>query len=141
MPVLVENLMCFLGLSLCAMLYEEQSQGLLFAIVILFCLGQIVICENQYGKMKFKQVLSYESVYLMTNFLFALVFRLILRASVLDEKSAYAGFMFYLWFSAVHWVYIIIRLIIKRRIEGPTPKDPKKLRYGLIRDEDVEDTL
>ena len=142
MPVLIENLLCFLGLSVCSMLSAEQSRGLLTAIVVLFCLGQIIICEYLYRKMKFKQVLSFESVYLMTNFLFALVFRLLLRASVLESTSGpYTAFMFYLVFSAVHWIYIIIRLIVKRLIEGPSPKNPANLRYGLIRDEDVEDTL
>lgn len=140
MPVFIENLICFLGLTLCVLPGVAQSRGFLTVIYIVFCLGQIPVCEKLYGKMKFKQVLSYESVYLMLNFLLALVFRLVVWTSALESTGgAYAAFMLYVVFSTVHWLFIIIRLCIKRKIEGPPQRNPEDLRYGLIRDEDAED--
>ncbi|MCH5188683.1 MAG: hypothetical protein J1F63_09800 [Oscillospiraceae bacterium] len=142
MPVVIENLICFLGLTLCVLPGVAQSPALLAAIFILFCLGQIPVVEMLYGKMKVKSILAYESVYLMANFLLALIFRLVVWGSVLESRSgARAAFMLYVVFSVVHWVYMIIRLCIKRHSEGPPPINPEDLRYGLIRDEDVEDTM
>lgn len=142
MPVIIENLICFLGLTLCVLPGVAQSGALLAVIFAVFCLGQIPAVEKLYGKMKIKSILAYESVYLMTNFLLALIFRLVVRASILESRSgAYAAFMLYVVLGAVHWAYIIIRLCMKRRAEGPPLINPEDLKYGLIRDEDVEDTL
>lgn len=142
MPVIIENLICFFGLALCVLPGVAQSPVLLTAIFILFCIGQIPAVEMLYGKMKVKSILAYESVYLMTNFLLALIFRLIVWSSVLESRSgARAAFMLYVALSVVHWAYIIIRLCMKRRAEGPPLINPEDLKYGLIRDEDVEDTL
>ena len=142
MPVIIENLICFLGLTLCVLPGMAQNPALLAAVFVVFCRGQIPVIEKLYGKMKVKSILAYESVYLMTNFLLALIFRLVVRASVLESRSgAYAAFMLYVALCVVHWIYLIIRLCIKRRAEGPPPINPEDLKYGLIRDEDVEDTL
>lgn len=140
MPVLTENLMCFLGLALCALPGAAENPGLLRGIFIIFCLGQIPVFEMAYRKLRVKQILAYESVYLMTNFLFALVFRLVLRAaSPIAKTGPNAAFMLFLVFNGVHWLYAIIRLIIKRVKDGPEPK--KYVRYGIIQDQDAEEGL
>ena len=142
MPVIIENLICFLGLTLCVLPGVAEKPALLAVIFTVFCLGQIPVVEMLYGKMKVKSILAYESVYLMTNFLLALIFRLVVWSSVFESRSgARAAFMLYVVLCAMHWVYIIIRLCMKRRAEGPPPINPEDLKYGLIRDEDVEDTL
>ena len=142
MPVIIENLICLIGLTLCVVPGAVQSSALLRAVFIVFCLLQIPVWELLYGKLKLKRVLAYESVYLMTNFFLALIFRLVVRASTLEStEAAHACFMFYVVFNVLHWVYVVMRLIMKRRAEGPPVKNPEDLRYGLIRDEDVEDRL
>ncbi len=140
MPVLTENLMCFLGLSLCALPGAAADPGLLRGIFIVFCLGQIPVFEMAYRKLTVKQILGYESVYLMTNFLLALVFRLLLwTSSPIEKTGPNAAFMLFLIFNAVHWVYVIVRLLIKRKIDGPGPK--KYVRYGIIQDSETEEGL
>lgn len=140
MPVLTENLMCFLGMALCALPNASGNGGLIKGIFIVFCLGQIPVFEMAYRKLKIKQILSFESVYLMTNFLFALGFRLIVgSSSPTATAGANAGFMFFLIFNGIHWIYAIIRLIIKRKTDGPEPK--KYVRYGIIQDSETEEGL
>lgn len=140
MPVLTENLLCFLGMALCALPGATGNGGLIRGIFILFCLGQIPVFEMAYRKLRVKQILSFESVYLMTNFLFALGFRLVIWSSApVATAGANAGFMFFLIFNAIHWLYAIIRLIIKRKIDGPEPKN--HVRYGIIQDSEVEEGL
>ncbi len=140
MPVLTENLMCFLGMALCALPGAASNRSLLTGIFIVFCLGQIPVFEAAYRKLTVKQILSYESVYLMTNFLFALGFRLLVWKSLPASTSgADAGFMFFLIFNGTHWLYAVIRLIIKRIIDGPGPK--KYVRYGIIQDDETEEGL
>ena len=138
MPVLTENLMCFLGMALCALPGASENTGLIRGIFIVFCLGQIAVFEMAYRKLRVKQILGYESVYLMTNFLFALGFRLVVWSSAPTATAgANAGFMFFLIFNAVHWLYAVVRLLIKRGIDGPEPK--KIVRYGIIQDSEAEE--
>ena len=140
MPVLTENLMCFLGMSLCALSGAADGRSLLTGIFVVFCLGQIVVFEMAYRKLTIKQILSYESVYLMTNFLFALVFRLLVwKSSPTATAGANASFMFFLIFNGAHWLYAIVRLIVKRVIDGPGPK--KYVRYGIIQDEEADEGM
>ncbi len=140
MSVITENLLCFLGLAMCALPGAAGNAGLIRGIFVIFCLAQIPIFEMAYKKLRVRQILAYESVYLMTNFLFALVFRLVMRAAAPIEKlGPNTAFMFFLVFNAVHWIYAAVRLTVKRVKDGPEPK--KHVRYGIIQDSEIEEGL
>lgn len=141
MPVIIQNLICLAGASLLAAKAPTAGAWFIRAVFAVFCLGHLPVSELLYRRMKFRRMLGFESVYLMTNFFIALIFRLVLRACMENEKAALACFMFFILFGAAHWTYSIIRLCIKRKIEGPPPKNPEDMRYGLIRDEDVKNEM
>lgn len=140
MPVFIENLLCFGGLTLCAI--PAVAAHTPAAVIIILCAVQPLLYKKMYSALKVKQVLAYESVYLMLNFLLALVFRLIVR-SVAPQNTigAYAAFMFFVAFNTFHWATMIIYLILKRRAMGPEPKNPEDYRYGIIQDDEVENTM
>lgn len=142
MPVFIENLLCFGGLTLCAIPAVAMRIPLTAAIFIILCAVQPLLYKKMYTGLRVKQVLAYESVYIMLNFLLALVFRLIVRAaSPQNIIGAYTAFMFFVVFNTFHLATMIIYLILKRRAMGPEPKNPEDYRYGIIQDDEVENTM
>ncbi len=141
MPVIANLIMCFGAMGLLVLPIAARGP-VMWAVFVAPCVVQLIVNGLYYRRMKLSRALGFETVYLMSAFLLALVFRLALRASSLESyASALNCFIFFVAYNAVHIIFAAVALALKRRREGPPAKKPEDLRYGLIRDEDNKDEL